>query len=121
MTRRREFIKKSALGSAVIGGMGFSPRSYNSIIGSNERINIAVAGLRSRGSDHINELCSLKEPRNVWITAICDVDEQFYAARVKTISDKTGVKTSTEWDMRRIFDNPDIHAITFATRKTCIC
>jgi predicted dehydrogenase len=117
MTRRREFIKKSALGSAgiVIGGMGFTSGSYNSIIGSNERINIAVAGIRSRGSDHINELCSLKDQRNVWITAICDVDEQFYAPRVKTISDKTGVKASTEWDMRRIFDNRDIHAVTFAT------
>ncbi|MDP4223063.1 MAG: Gfo/Idh/MocA family oxidoreductase [Bacteroidota bacterium] len=117
MTRRREFIKKSAIGSAgiMIGGMGLSRGSYNSIIGSNERINIAVIGVRGRGSDHINELCSLKDQRNVWITAICDVDEQFFDPRVKAVSDKTGVKPAVEWDMRRIFDNRDIHAVTFAT------
>jgi len=117
MTRRRDFIKKSALGSVGImtGGMGFSSGSYNSIIGSNERINIAVTGLRSRGADHINELCSLTDLRNVRITAICDADEQFYDQRVKTVTDKTGVKPAAEWDMRRIFDNRDIHAVTFAT------
>ncbi len=38
MTKRREFIKKSALGSAgiVIGGMGFSSKTYSSIIGAND-------------------------------------------------------------------------------------
>ena len=117
MTRRRDFIKKSALGSAgmMIGGMGFSSVSYKTIIGSNERINIAVIGLRSRGLDHINELCSLKDQGNVRITAICDADEQFFAPRAKVIADKTGVSPGTEWDMRRIFDNKDIHAVTFAT------
>ena len=117
MTKRREFIRQSALGSAgiVVGGMGFSPKSYSSIVGANERINIAVIGIRSRGLDHINELCTLKDQRNVWITTLCDTDETFFAPRVKTVSDKTGVKPSTEWDMRKVFDNRDIHAVTFAT------
>ncbi len=36
MTKRREFIKKGAPGTAgiAIGGMGFGNRSYKSIIGS---------------------------------------------------------------------------------------
>ena len=53
MTKRREFIKQSVLGTAgiAIGGMGFSARSYSSIIGANDRINVAVIGLRSRGSN----------------------------------------------------------------------
>ena len=44
MTKRRDFIRKSALGTAgiAIGGIGFSAKSYASIIGANERINIAV-------------------------------------------------------------------------------
>ena len=38
MTKRREFIKQSALGSAgiAIGGMGFSSKMYASIIGAND-------------------------------------------------------------------------------------
>jgi predicted dehydrogenase len=117
MTNRREFIKRSAIGSAgiVIGGMGMSAGSYNSISGSNERVNLAVIGLRSRGNDHIKELSSLKDVRNVRITALCDTDEQFFAPRVKTVFEKTGVSPVTEWDMRKIFENRDIHGVTIAT------
>ena len=61
MTKRREFIKTGILGTAgiTIGGIGFSPRSYASIIGSNERINVAVVGIRGQGGTHIDSWCSL--------------------------------------------------------------
>ncbi|MGE5419374.1 MAG: Gfo/Idh/MocA family protein, partial [Chloroflexota bacterium] len=117
MSKRRDFIRQSAIGSAgiVIGGMGFSARTYESIMGSNERINLAIIGLRSRGNDHLNELASLKELKNIRIAALCDADEQFFPARAKTVLEKTGEKPLTEWDMRRIFENRDIHAVTIAT------
>ena len=117
MTKRREFIKKSALGTAgiAIGGMGFSSRSYASIIGANERINMAVIGIGGRGGSHINSWCSLKDSHNVQLIALCDTDEKFFAERSKTVIDKTGVKPATEWDMRKVFDNRDIHAVSIAT------
>jgi predicted dehydrogenase len=117
MGKRREFIKKSLLGSAgiVIGGTGFSSRSYRSIMGSNERINFALIGLRSRGENHLNSICDIKDSHNVQIKTICDADEQFFAPRVKTIKDRTGITALTEWDMRKVFEDKDIHAISFAT------
>ncbi|MDP3003796.1 MAG: Gfo/Idh/MocA family oxidoreductase [Bacteroidales bacterium] len=117
MTKRRDFIKKSVLGTAgiAIGGMGFSARSYNSVIGANERINFAVIGIGGRGGSHISSLCSLKDSHNVRLITLCDTDEQFFAGRSKTVIDRTGDKPTTEWDMRKVFDNPDIHAVTFAT------
>jgi hypothetical protein len=59
MTKRRDFIRQSVFGSAdiAIGGMGFTARSHGSIIGSNDRLNVAVIGLRSRGTAHIDEWC----------------------------------------------------------------
>lgn len=116
MTNRREFIKKSILGTAgiAIGGMGFSSRSYASIVGSNDRINLAVIGIRGRGGTHINSWCSLTENRNVRLKTICDVDEQYFADKSKTVLDKTGVKPLTEWDMRKVFDDKEIHAVSFA-------
>ena len=117
MTERREFIRKSALGTAAIsiGGMGFSSKSYASIIGSNDRINIAVIGIRNRGSAHIKSYCSLKDSHNLRLITLCDADEQFFSERSKTVFDTTGVKPTTEWDMHKVFDNPDIHAVSFAT------
>jgi len=116
MTKRREFIKKSILGTAglAIGGAGFSSSSYASIIGSNERINLAVIGIRGQGGGHINNWCAIKDNRNVRLKTICDVDEQFFPERSKTIVEKTGVKPVTEWDMRKVFDDKEIHAVSFA-------
>lgn len=116
MTNRRDFIRKSALGAAAItiGGRGFSASSYSSIIGSNERINIAVVGIRGQGGTHISNWCALTENRNIRLKTICDADEQYFAGKSKIIFDKTGINPVTEWDMHKVFDDKDIHAVSFA-------
>ena len=117
MTKRRDFIKKSVLGTAgiAIGGLSFSRSSYNAIIGSNNRINVAVIGIRSQGGTHINSFCGLKDTMNVKLKTLCDADEQFFAPNVKTVESLTGEKPLTEWDMRRVFDDKEIDAVSFAT------
>lgn len=49
MTKRRDFIRKVTVGKAglTLGGLssGMSAASYSRIIGANERIAVAVAGL----------------------------------------------------------------------------
>ena len=115
MTNRRNFIKTTALGAAgfTIGGMGLSPKAYSSVIGSNDRINMAVVGVRSRGRDHINSWSVLKDNRNVRIRTICDADEQFFGPAAKLVQDKSGETPLTEWDMRKVFDDKDIDAVSF--------
>ncbi len=117
MSNRREFIKKGMIGTAglTIGGMGFSAKSYASIIGANERINMAVIGIRGRGQSHIKAWCDLRDSHNIQLTTLCDVDEQLFEPRSKMIVDKGGEKPKTEWDMHKVFDDPDIHAVSFAT------
>jgi predicted dehydrogenase len=116
MTKRREFIKTGIIGTAgiAIGGMGFSSKSYASIVGSNERINVAVTGIRGQGGTHINSWCALSENRNVRLKTLCDVDEQYYDAKSKIVFDKTGVKPVTEWDLRKVLDDKEIDAVSFA-------
>jgi len=116
MTERRDFIKKSVLGTVglTIGGLGFSPKSYASIIGSNDRINVAVIGIGGRGGAHINALCRLKDSHNIRLKTLCDTDEQFFASRSKTVFDKIGIKPLTEWDMHKVFDDTEIDAVSFA-------
>ena len=120
MTKRREFIKNTVMGTAgvAIGGLGFSAKSYGSIIGANDRINVAVIGIRGQGKTHINRWCDLKDSRNVRLLTLCDTDEQYFAPMSKVVVDKAGNKPKTEWDMRKIFDDKDIHAVSFATPNT---
>jgi len=114
MTKRRDFIKKSVLASAglTIGGSGFSARSYNSIIGANERINIGVIGIRNQGTVHINTWCSLKDKQNVAIKALCDTDEKLFDSGSKIVFDKTGLKPVTEWDIHKVLDDKEIDAVS---------
>lgn len=116
MTKRREFIKKSVLGTAGIAmaGMSMSAKSYGSIIGANERINLAVIGIRGQGTNHINQWCALKDNRNVRLKTLCDVDEQYYPEKSKIVIEKTGETPLTEWDMRSVFDDQEIDAVSFA-------
>jgi len=88
--KRREFIQKSAIGTAgiAIGGMGFSAKSYASIIGANERINLAVIGIRNQGSVHIKNFCDLKNSHNVVVKTLCDPDELLFAPASKIVTQK---------------------------------
>jgi predicted dehydrogenase len=116
MTKRREFIKKGVMGTAglAIGGLGFSAKSYASIIGSNDRVNLAVIGIRGQGKTHIDRWSGLKENRNVRLKTLCDTDEQYFAPLGKTVLEKTGFKPTTEWDMRKVFDDKEIDGVSFA-------
>lgn len=117
MEKRRDFIKKSLMGTAgiAIGGMGFSAKSYASITGANERLTIAVIGIRGRGISHIEAYSQLKDSHNVRLKTLCDTDEQFFAPRSKMVIDKGGEKPLTEWDMRKVLDDKEIDAISYAT------
>jgi predicted dehydrogenase len=117
MTKRREFIKKSALGAAgiAIGGSGFDAKSYSSIIGSNDRIVMGVIGIRNQGSVHINMWCDLKNSHNVAIKTLCDTDEILFESRSKIVFDKTGVKPLIEWDIHKVLEDKDINAVSVVT------
>jgi predicted dehydrogenase len=117
MTKRREFLKTTALSSAgiTLGGLGFSAKSYASIIGSNERIHLAQIGIRNQGTDHINNYCSLKDSHNVVLKVLCDADEALFEPKSKIVTDKTGIKPDLEWDLRKVLDNKEIDAVSMAT------
>jgi predicted dehydrogenase len=116
MTKRREFIRQSVLGTAglAIGGMALNARSYRSVLGANERINVAVIGIRSQGGVHVDNWSKIKDSKNVRIKTLCDADEQFFPERVKDVLDKTGETPLTIWDMRKVFDDKEIDAVSFA-------
>ena len=61
MENRRTFIKKTALGTAgvTVGLTAMSAKSYARILGANDRITLAIIGVRGRGKAHINSFSGL--------------------------------------------------------------
>ncbi|HET7180146.1 MAG TPA: Gfo/Idh/MocA family oxidoreductase [Chryseosolibacter sp.] len=113
---KKEVIKGIA-GTAGItmAGSALSAKSYASVIGANDRMHVAVIGIHGRGVSHIHAWSSLKNSHNIHLKTLCDTDEQFFAERAKIVVDKTGEKPLTEWDMRKVFDDKEIEAVSIAT------
>ncbi len=117
-SNRRTFIKKAALGTAGIS-MGataaFSASSYRRILGANDRIHMCVIGTRGQGFGHLRRWAGMAKDENVYVKTICDVDENLWAQRVEAVEKVQGMKPGTEVDMRRVFDDDEIDAVSIAT------
>jgi predicted dehydrogenase len=110
---RRSFLSQTALTTAgvALADKVFPAQNARKILGANDRINIAVVGIRGQGSAHIGGFSRIP---NVRIKTLCDIDENQYAAKVKTLQSQFDYQPVTEWDMRRVFDDKEIDAVTFA-------
>jgi predicted dehydrogenase len=117
MTKRRDFLKTSMTGAAglAVGTMGFTAKSYASIIGANDRVNLAVIGLRNQGAVHLQSFCELKDSHNVAVKTLCDVDEALFAPAARIVVEKTGTQPGAEWDLRRVLDDREIDAVSIVT------
>jgi predicted dehydrogenase len=117
MEKRRDFIKKIALGTAGIAignkAFSFSAKSYRNIIGANDRIHVAVIGLNGRGNGMAGVFARQK---NTEIACVCDVDSRTIPKAIKTIMNAKQVNNPrSEKDCRKVLQDKDIDAIYIAT------
>ena len=73
---RRNFIKKSTLGGLALASastMRMSAQSYRNIVGANDRLNIAIAGLGRRLGAFFSPIAHKKS--NARLTYLCDAKE----------------------------------------------
>ncbi len=115
---RRGFIKKSV--AASVGLAAGAPAYIKGYAKNkpNEVINVAVAGIRSRGgyyyggSGHTANFTKIDNSR---VTAICDVDENLFPQAIADIEKLGGAKPKTVVDFRELLDDKEIDAISIAT------
>ena len=69
---RRSFITKAGKGAAVLAAAGPFIRSGFAGDSPNDRIKVAVVGIRSRGKEHLSGLAKIP---NVEVSVICDDPE----------------------------------------------
>lgn len=116
MTQRRDFIKKGLIGSAgiAIGGMGFSARSYASILGANDRFRVAVCGVNGRGKNHISGFSGLE---NTQIVYLVDPDSKVLDTRVNELREQGGLSAGVKGvaDVRKVLEGKEVDAISVAT------
>jgi predicted dehydrogenase len=109
---RREFSKIAAAGSI---GIGMAPTilAKPGWKGANDRVNIAVIGIRGQGLDHIQ---SYQKSKNAQVIALCDVDSNLFPERIKTyFTDKGLPKPRIYTDMRKLYEDKDVDAVSVVT------
>jgi len=107
---RRDFIKRTGVSAAAISA--FPTIIPKDVRGANDQINVAVVGIRGRGGSLISQFADIEGVR---VKTICDVDENLFADRVAEVREEHGYEPETEYDMRRVFEDPEIDAVGFAT------
>lgn len=113
---RRDFIKKSLAGTAMVvaGGIlpGFSAKSYGRILGSNETIRVSMMGVNSRGSALAQ---TFSQQTNCDVLHVCDVDSQAIEKCRKMLEGvQQGVQTTAFGDFRKSLESKDIDAMVIA-------
>jgi len=89
-----------------------SAAAAQSWAGANDRVRVAIVGVGSRGSAHIREMLPVT---NIEIAALVDVDGRRTETAAATVLQRTGKRPKLETDMRRIFEDKEIDAVTIAT------
>lgn len=111
---RRDFISRGAktAASVVVAGSLMNAMKPENVIGANNRINMAVIGIRSRGKSHYREWAKIP---GVHVKTLCDVDEKLFPERVKALTKLQGKEPTTEVDLRKVLEDKDIDAVSIAT------
>ena len=108
-TSRRSFLKQAGFGVSTF----YIAKTSWAQSSPGDTIHTAVIGFRSRGRGHISGVSGLKH-KGVALSALCDVDSKVLAGGIANL-DKKGIKAKGYTDMRRLFDDKDIDAVTIAT------
>ena len=111
MITRREFLDTLAVGAAGLA-VASTAKSYGQILGSNNRLNFAVIGVRSRAYAHLSALKANK--KDARIAYVCDVDSNTLKKFAADTEKEMGEAPATEKDFRHILQQKDVDAITIA-------
>ncbi len=94
------------------GAVAVAPFFTGKVLGANDRVTVGIVGIRGQGRSHIGGFAKIP---GVKIKTLCDIDENIYADRIKMVQDRAQYAPGTAFDMRRVFDDKDIDAVSFAT------
>src|SRR3982074_3645521 len=103
---RRDFLKtaaKTTAGASTLSGITFLTRPER-VFGANDRVRIAVCGLKNRGKDHLDAVARVP---TVEIAALCDVDDAVLNKR----RGEVGGSPRTFVDVRRLLEDQSLDAI----------
>ncbi|MSR31709.1 MAG: Gfo/Idh/MocA family oxidoreductase [Gemmataceae bacterium] len=107
---RRQFTASALATAATITIAG--TKSSGKVLGANDTVRVAVAGLNGRGGSHVDGFLGVK---GVEIACLIDPDTRTHGKRLKQIEAKSGKLPKAVQDVREALQDKNIDAISIAT------
>src|SRR6476661_4702740 len=95
-TTRRSFLRTTLATAATVTVAG--TKSSGKVLGANNTIRVAVAGLNGRGSSHVGAYLGMPD---VQVTYLVDPDTRTYQKHLRTIAGRNKPAPQCVQDVRR--------------------
>ena len=109
-TNRRRFLQSTAAATAVFAISG--TKSSGNILGANERLRVAVAGLHGRGRSHYGAYAKMKD---VEVAYVVDPDSRQFARAINDVKNISGTAPKPISDIREVLDDSELNIVSIAT------
>ena len=109
---RRDFLKRAGAGSALASFVVSGTKASGRVLGANDRVRIAVAGINGRGRTHLTGFAQMK---GVEIAYLVDPDSRLFASRSKIVNERAGNTPACVQDVRQALDDKNLDAISIVT------
>jgi len=110
---RREFLKTSVAASAVFSTFTIAgTKASGRVLGANDVIRVAVAGIKGRGGSHISEFAGDK--LGTQVTYLIDPDSRLFESRSRDVKRRGGNTPTCVQDFRMALDDKNVDVLTIA-------
>jgi predicted dehydrogenase len=107
---RRNFLKNTLATAATVTIAG--TKSSGKVLGANDTIRVAVAGLNGRGESHVGAFGKMT---NVEIAYLVDPDRRTYKKRQDQLGKLGRGEAKTATDIRKVLEDKELNAVSIAT------
>jgi len=112
-TGRRDFLKASAAATFGAAFVISGTKSSGRVLGANDRVRVACAGLNGRGGAHTGSYLKMDD---VELAYLVDPDTRTYAKHLSKIDElKRADKPQQVQDIRKALDDKNVDAVSIAT------
>src|SRR5579875_2888293 len=103
---RRDFVSTGAVAAAGLAA------ATGKVLGANDRVRVAVVGVRGRGWDHVKGYQPIP---GVEVAYFCDVDENVLRKRCADAEQMGMARPQTYVDVRKLLEDKNVDAVSIAT------
>ena len=109
---RRDFLKRTVASGALATFAVSGTKASGRVLGANDRVRVAVAGINGRGRSFLTGFGGMKD---VEIAYLVDPDSRLFTSRSNIVRERAGYTPACVQDVRRALDDKNLDAISIVT------